>query len=305
MLNQNRLGATIGIGNQKGGVGKSTNTVHIAAALGEKGYRCLIIDLDPSAGSTKHLGIPPDGFMGTLELLTTDEKPEALALGVDKGLPKNVFLIPARTELNELDKVLSKFVDRTTVLDRALYLARPSFDFILLDTPPNAGWLTTVAAYSSAEWFLLSAFPHPLSVAGLNEALKDIADVRSRRNTDLEILGIVITAVDARSNLWKEVDELISRELPGRGFETRISQAIELAKISGQGKTIFQTRLGGDHKVAHQYRALATEIEWRVTHRSEFVEGKLPPADLSKQGSTTSEGVKGLLMPTTSVAQRP
>lgn len=75
-----KLGVTIGIGNQKGGVGKSTTTVHLAAALGEKGYRCLVIDLDPSAGATKHLGIPPNSFAGTLELLTTAEPPERLAI---------------------------------------------------------------------------------------------------------------------------------------------------------------------------------------------------------------------------------
>src|SRR4051812_41092494 len=79
-MGQAPLGIVIGIGNQKGGVGKSTNTVHIAAALGEQGYKVLIIDLDPSAGSTKHLGIPPEGFLGTLELLTTEETPLTLAI---------------------------------------------------------------------------------------------------------------------------------------------------------------------------------------------------------------------------------
>src|SRR5262244_3658607 len=103
-------GIVIGIGNQKGGVGKSTNTVHIAAALGEKGYRVLVVDLDPSAGATKHLGIPPDGFAGTLELLTTRETPQTLA--ITDGMPKNVHLIAARNELAELDKLLSKFVDK-------------------------------------------------------------------------------------------------------------------------------------------------------------------------------------------------
>src|SRR6266568_2885683 len=97
---EKRQGIVIGVGNQKGGVGKSTNTVHIAAALGEKGFKVLIIDLDPSAGATKHLGIPPEGFLGTLELLTTAETPRTLA--ISEGMPPNVHLIPARTELAEL-----------------------------------------------------------------------------------------------------------------------------------------------------------------------------------------------------------
>jgi len=275
-----RPGVVLAVGNQKGGVGKSTNTVHLAAALGERGYTSLIIDLDPSAGATKHLGIPPESFAGTLELLTTEETPETLA--VTEKLPKGVSLIPARAELAELDHLLSKFVDRTRILDRALSLARPAFDFIFLDTPPNPGAITTVAAYSSAEWFLLSAFPHPLAVGGLNEALKDIVDVRARRNPTLEVLGVIVTAVDARSNLWREVEDVVNRALPGRSFQTKISQAIEVAKCSGRGKTLLQMKSHDKHPVTIQYRILAGEIEERVLNRDDFIAGRLVPEPVSE-----------------------
>src|SRR5215467_12086491 len=98
-----RMGALVAVGNQKGGVGKTTNTVHIAAALGERGYKCLIIDLDPAAGATKHLGVPVQSFAGTLELLTTSETPAALAIIED--MPPGVHLIPARPQLSELDSL--------------------------------------------------------------------------------------------------------------------------------------------------------------------------------------------------------
>ena len=146
-----RLRTVIAVGNQKGGVGKTTNAVHVAAALGERGYRCLVIDLDPSAGATRHLGVPLQSFAGTLELLTTDETPEALI--ITKKLPKRVHLIPSRPQLSELDSMLSKFDDKTQILERPLKLARRHYDFIFLDTPPSAGATTTVAAYSSADWF--------------------------------------------------------------------------------------------------------------------------------------------------------
>lgn len=279
-----RPGVVLAVGNQKGGVGKSTNTVHLAAALGERGYTSLIIDLDPSAGATKHLGIPPESFAGTLELLTTEETPETLA--VTEKLPKGVSLIPARAELAELDHLLSKFVDRTRILDRALSLARPAFDFIFLDTPPNPGAITTVAAYSAAEWFLLSAFPHPLAVGGLNEALKDIIDVRARRNPTLEVLGVIVTAVDARSNLWREVEDVVNRALPGRSFQTKISQAIEVAKCSGRGKTLLQMKGHDKHPVTTQYRALAREIEERVLNRDAFVAGRLVPSPVGETAET-------------------
>jgi chromosome partitioning protein len=273
-----RLGALIAVGNQKGGVGKTTNTVHLAAALGERGHQVLIIDLDPGAGATKHLGIPVQSFAGTLELFTTNETP--LTLAIAEGMPRGVHLIPSRTQLSELDTLLSKFVDRTRILDRPIEIARPHFDFILLDTPPWAGATTTVAAYSVAEWFLLSAFPHPLSMAGLNEALKDIADVRARRNPDLEVLGVILTCVDTRTNLARDVEGLVARELPGRAFRTIITQANALPVLSGRGKTLFDSKIYQAHKVTDQYRNLAAEVEERARGRERFLtlakEGFLP-----------------------------
>lgn len=166
MKTDSKLGVVIGVGNQKGGVGKTTNTVHLAAALGLRGYHCLIIDLDPAAGATKHLGVPENSFAGSLELLTGAETVENLAIA--DRLPVGVHLVPARPQLSELDTLLSKFVDRTRILEVPLANARQRHDFIFLDTAPAPGAVTTVATYSSAEWFLLSAFPHPLSLGGLS-----------------------------------------------------------------------------------------------------------------------------------------
>src|SRR5207245_10089697 len=121
-----RLRTVIAVGNQKGGVGKTTNAVHVAAALGERGYRCLLIDLDPSAGATRHLGVPLQSFAGTLELVTTDETPEALI--ITKKLPKRVHLIPSRPQLSELDSMLSKFDDISQILANLVDLARIDYE---------------------------------------------------------------------------------------------------------------------------------------------------------------------------------
>lgn len=270
------LGIVIAVGNAKGGVGKTTVTVHLAAALGLGGYRCLIIDLDSAAGATKHLGVPPDGFAGTLELLTTDEPIHALA--VTEGMPKNVALIPSRTQLSELDVRLSRFVDRTCTLERPLAEARSHYDFIVLDTAPAAAEITTVAAYASAEWFLLSAFPHPLSLAGMNEALLDIVDVRRHRNPRLEVLGVVFSNVDGRATrLRAELEQLVTESLPGRMFETHISQAVILPELSGRGITLFQDGMTMRLPVAQQYLRLAAEVEQRVLHREAFLTGRQLP----------------------------
>ena len=200
-------------------------------------------------------------------------------MAIYEKMPKGVHLIPSRTQLAELDSILSKFIDKTRVLERPLELARQHYDFIWLDTPPNAGATTTVSAYSSADWFLLSAFPHPLSMGGLNEALKDIADVRRRRNPNLEVLGVVLTCVDTRTNLAVELEEVVARELPGRAFKAIITQAIALPDCSGKGKTLFQMKQYENHKVTEQYRILTNEIERRLLNREAFLAGQLS-ADL-------------------------
>jgi chromosome partitioning protein len=288
MAPTNKEGVVIAVGNQKGGVGKTTNAIHLAAALGETGYDCLVIDLDPAAGATKHLGVPQNSFAGSLELLTTDETVESLA--VTEKMPKGVHLIPSRPQLSELESVVSKFIDRTTVLEKPLMLARQRYDFIFLDTPPSAAAITTVAAYSTAEWFLLSAFLHPLSLAGLTEAFNDIADVRKHRNRRLEVLGVVYTNVDGRAKkLRHQLETVVNEALPGRQFQTSIPQAIILPELSGQGITLFQLPNTHTNSIANHYRRLASEVKHRVYNRDAFLNGTLGPLE---RGSGQAEEVQ-------------
>lgn len=275
-------GIVIAVGNQKGGVGKTTNAVHIAAALGQFGFRTLVIDLDPAAGATKHLGVAENDFAGTLELLTGEDGLGPLAV-IDR-MPMGVHLIPSRPQLSELDTVLSRFADRTHILDQPLAEARQEYDFIILDTSPHPADTTTVAAYASADWFLLSAFPHYLSLAGLSEAFKDIADARMHRNPKLEVLGVVFCCVDERtSRIRCELEQAVSRVMPGRCFQTRVSQAVALPDCSGQGRTLFQVPAYHTHKAALQYLRLALEIEHRVRHRHAFLARQLDPVEIDEQ----------------------
>ncbi|MFO0838335.1 MAG: ParA family protein [Phycisphaerae bacterium] len=271
-----RSGIVIAVGNQKGGVGKTTNTVNIAAALGQGGHRCLIIDLDPAAGATRHLGVAEQRFAGTLELLAANESVAQLV--VTEHLPHGVQLIPSRPQLSELDVRLSRFSDRTRLLERPTSAARSNYDFIFLDTAPIAGATTTVAAYSVADWILLSAFPHPLSMGGLTEAFNDIADVRRQRNPRLDILGVVFSNVDGRATrLRMELERVVNSALPKRRFETCISQAVVIPEASGLGLSLFQLPGYAKLPVAQQYLRLAAEIEYRVRNRDMFLAGRLKP----------------------------
>ena len=206
----------MGVGNQKGGVGKTTNTVHIARALVELGRKVLIIDLDMNHGATRHFGVEPEAFLGSFEMLLGEEPAGNLVLtSADNGegihLPAGLDLIPAARKLENIDKALgatSKFMTPQAVLKAPLHSLRGRYDYIFLDTAPNATF-PTLAAYMNAQYFILSAMPDPFAIAGLNDALRDIMDARSRGNPDLVLLGVVVSAVDKRTSLANSLSDFV------------------------------------------------------------------------------------------------
>jgi chromosome partitioning protein len=258
-----RRGRVVAIGNQKGGVGKSTLTVHLSAALGEMGYQCLIWDLDMNRGASLQLGIPKEmPVLGSYEVLSGAE---------DIEFPENVCLIPARRNLEEIDAVLSskyKFGNPKDILRPLIESLRPSFDYIFLDTAPNLT-IPTVAAYKAATYFLLSAIPEPLAIEGLSDALQDIATVREQGNPELRLIGVVISAIEGRTTrLQREliayVEETFDRSSDPlmQSYMTRISKTTYVCDSQKSGKTMLQ--LYPDHKVTQQYRELAIEIDSRL-----------------------------------------
>jgi len=274
------LGVTIAVGNQKGGVGKTTNSVHIAAALGEMGHRVLLVDLDPTASATKHLGFEPEDVAGTPEVLLAYYTVEQAALKAGElsegqDLPENVDLIPSRLELARLDEGLKDIKDARKLLIGPLAEAKKTYDFIILDTAPHPGNTTTFAAYSAADWFLLSVFPAPLAIAGLSDALKDFVEIKKNVNKELEVLGVVISSVKRSSNLWKECVSILESYFPKRSFKSTVSNSVVMERLSGEGVTLFQRKKFRKHKLTEEYRNLAREIELRVQNREAFISGKL------------------------------
>ena len=265
----------IAVGNQKGGVGKTTNTVHIARALVELGRKVLIVDLDMNHGATRHFGIEPEAFLGSFEMLIGAEAAENLVLtGADKdegvNLPRGLDLIPAARKLEGIDQAVmtrSKFTTPREVLKAPLDSLRGSYDYIFLDTAPNAT-LPTLAAYMNADYFILSAMPDPFAIAGLNDALRDILDARSRGNTKLELLGVVISAIDKRTTLANSLADFVEQSFRvGEGadsvkFKTSIGRSTVIPQTQKVGKTLFETH--SNHKLTDEYRTLAKEIEQRL-----------------------------------------
>jgi chromosome partitioning protein len=285
-----RTAQIIAVGNQKGGVGKTTNTLHLAAALGELGKKSLIIDLDGNCGATRGLGVGTD-WLGTFEVLLGDQEPTDVIVTTDPGegtdLPKNVDMMPARRNLEEFEHVYrqrNKFADATSTLAGPLAKLRSLYDFIFLDTAPNAS-APTIASYKTAQWFILSTEASKLSVDGLNDALTDILAVRAAGNPGLRLLGVIMCKVDSRTRVAATYIDRIRKEFASAGelgaFETLIARGTALESAQAQGKTVLQ--MFPDHKISEQYRALAREVLARL--QAEAAKTNLPSTPAMKEAA--------------------
>ena len=261
----------IAVGNQKGGVGKTSNTLHLAAALGEMGKKCLIIDLDGNCGATRGLGVGTD-WLGTFEMLLGEQQPADVIVTSDPvegtDLPNNVELIPARRNLEDFEqqhRQRNKFNDPSNTLAAPLESLAGRYDFIFLDTAPNAS-APTVAAYRTADWFILSTEASKLSVDGLTDALTDIQAVREAGNANLRLLGVIMCKVATGTRIAATYIERIRAEFAAAGemgaFDTLITRATAIELAQDDGKTLFQTE--PEHKVAEQFRQLAREVLARL-----------------------------------------
>lgn len=279
-MSKERDTRVIAVGNQKGGVGKTTNTVHIARALVEMDRKVLIIDLDMNHGATRHFGVEPEAFLGSFEMLIGAEEAPNLILthqDAEEGvnLPENLDLVPAARKLEGIDQAVmsrSKFMTPLEVLKAPLDSLRGRYDYIFLDTAPNAT-LPTLAAYLNANYFILSAMPDPFAIAGLNDALRDIMDARARGNPDLSVLGVVVSGVDKRTSLANTLSDFVEQSFRAgeKGesikFKTTIGRSTVIPQTQKLGKTLFETH--STHKITDAYRALAREIEERLSRREE------------------------------------
>ncbi len=266
----------IAVGNQKGGVGKTTTTLNLAASMGALGKKCLVVDLDANCGATRSLGVPPQSYQGIVEVMLGAEDPLEVALDTDpdEGIefPPNVSLITATRDLERIDVALGaepeyRHGDVKTCLQAPMQQIAESgrWDYVFLDTAPNV-MTPTSAAYRVADWFILTATPERLAIEGLNDALEDIAIVRKSYNPKLKLLGVVLSCVNRRTRLATELIHWVKETFSAAGsygdFETRISRSIHVAQAQNEGKTILQTDPA--HKVTEEYRRLAREVMDRI-----------------------------------------
>lgn len=262
--------AIIGIGNQKGGVGKTTMTVQLACALAELGRSVLIVDLDVNAGSTKHFGIKPEAFLGSFEVLVGDEEPLDVVItkdDEDNHLPDRVHLMAGSRKLEGLEERLrtkkSKFdpVPLHDCLKPVVEKLRGKYDYVFLDTPPSAP-LPIIAAYKAADGFLLVAIPEGLAIQGLNEALHDIEEVRKYGNSKLALVGIAVGAVESRTRLSRELLAYVAGTFKDYQLLPVIPRSTIVPTAQTQATTIF--RVNPEHPVCQAFRELASNFEMNV-----------------------------------------
>lgn len=267
-------GVVIAIGNQKGGVGKSTIAVHLACGLANRGHRTLLWDLDPTAGATKHLGLVPEAHAGTFELLLGEVTPTdapTVERGIDESpLPENLAVITASRRLETIDAELRarcRFWSATEILTEPVRTLRESYDIIILDTPPSTVLSPALSAYAVADWFILASMPDPLSVTGLSDAMHDIHAVRQHVNPTLRLLGLILTGVDARTRLARDLTSYLDTVFTGDDarslrFTPSVSRSTIVPTAQRLGTTVLDAYPA--HRTAEQFRQLAEAVETRL-----------------------------------------
>jgi chromosome partitioning protein len=256
---------SIAIINQKGGVGKTTTTVNLGAALARAGQRVGIIDVDPQAHASLHLGIDPQTKAPTVYELLTEETPitEIWQRGED-----NLQVAASHIDLAAVEVELAGVVGREVILRDKLAPAAENFDYVLIDCPPSLGILT-INALAAVDDVFLPLQPHFLALHGLSKLLKTIGLVNERLNERLQLAGVVLCLYESGTKLAAEVagdvDQFFKEARKGgrawshvRLFETRIRRNIRLAEAPSFGQSIFQ--YAATSPGAEDYRALAGEV---------------------------------------------
>ncbi|MCI5515675.1 MAG: AAA family ATPase [Oscillospiraceae bacterium] len=230
------MGKTIAIFNQKGGVGKTTTCVNMAAALGAKGKKTLLVDVDPQGNSTSGVGVDKsEVYASTYDMLIDGVSARAITVETDY---KNLNILPANMNLAGAELELSEREDRNSVLKKALAILVMEYDYIIIDCPPSLG-LLSINALVAADTLIVPLQCEYYALEGLSQLVSTVRTIKQHYNEHLELEGVLFTMYDSRLKLTQQVIEEVNKYFPGKAYSTMIPRSVKIAEAPSFGKPVI------------------------------------------------------------------
>jgi chromosome partitioning protein len=248
----------IAIANHAGGVAKTTTTLNLGHALAEQGSRVLLVDFDPQASLTESLGFNPDSLEYTIHNLVLETQPGlTVAEVIQKTQIPGLSLLPSRIDLAKAESQLFSEYKREQILADLLQPVLPLFDFVIIDCQPSLGILPTNALTAASE-ILIPVTSDPKAFRALKQLLETVAGFRRKLNPSLHLSGIVVTNHDGRTQLGRQMLELLREEYPQDVLPVVIPRSVRTQESSALGKSILTYQPASP--VSQAYRELALEL---------------------------------------------